>query len=456
MRRRLLFGLLIIPFLISLSLAVGVHAQQTTIQSVKLPPDTPTPWQMVFDGRYIWFAGSRMGRAGYIVRVDPSTVLTDPASAVSWWKVTLDTNPEGSWYMVTFGVDVGGGYVWSTHAYSGADDASDALIRFDPKTETWKVYWLEGVRSVRACRYDPDGYVWIAGRWWDGSKLVGALIKFDVVSETWSVVKVGKAVYDILVDGNFIWFTADSVGCFDKTSGEIKWIETSSPACMLFKAPDGSIWFSMNQAQKIGKIVEGKLIAEYDIPLGTDDEEMPYDGPYGISIDSDGRLWLAGYQARKFVVFDPVKEAIVGEEIVDNRPFYFAKTGANLLWCWGQGSVDLNRIEIQPEEEEEKPRKAPKLCGLIYWDRGASFSHSEQVVFGGFKRLEHPARRYKVHLIVENSLGEVTLDRYLTWHRSTRWAVFYLNPDRFTEGINRVILESETWRLEREVSYAAE
>jgi len=438
-------------------------AQTATVQTVTLP-GAPTPWQMAYDGAYIWYAGTR-GNVGYVVRIDPGTVLSNPAGALKWWNVTPPYNPEGSAYMVTFGVAVGGGYVWAASAYSGADWMSDLLSRLNPSTGEVKSYWLNGFRRIRAIRYD-GGTVWIAGAKWSEGRLTGALAKFDVASESWTWRDVASPPYDVLVDGGYVWFTTHSfVGRLNKASLElVKYAPSSSPA-MLAKGPDGTVWLSMNRAQRIGKIENGK-ITEYGLNLGVDEDGDPYDGPYGLAFDDAGKLWIAGYKAENILQFNPSTASVASSQAVSNRPFYPVKGAAGTLWCWGQGSVELNKISAPAPP---KPRRRARIRpGFIFYDwaemEGSLFRGAGAYSTGAnwlcetrgknarlalnLKHLPHPDKRYVMRLTVTNSRNETTLDLNLRLRPRSEWAVLYLGGGRFTPGSNTVTLSVEDfWEM---------
>ena len=60
----------------------------------------------------------------------------------------------------------------------------------------------------------------------------------------------------------------------------------------LIAAPDGNIWFTEQQAAKIGNITAKGKITEYSLPAGT--QKMR--SPYGITVGPDNSLWFTDSQ----------------------------------------------------------------------------------------------------------------------------------------------------------------
>jgi len=336
--------------LVSLLILVGfsllvwqpIHAQ--TIQTVTLPAGTPDPWQMDYDGnRYVYFAGVKHNvlpngtdlKTGHVVKIDTQRVLADPAGATQSWEVAPQKHPQtGSAYAASVGVCVGNGYVWITSAYSGGDESpTELLSRFNPGTLEVKQYWLtKDGKSIRAVRCDGAGDVWVAAQ---------KIVKFNIAAETFTFCTPGLGVYDLLVDGSILWATAPlprGIIRFDMvTSTYTNYVPSSHPT-MLAKDSSGDIWFSMSQAHKVGKLkVASGAISEYDTGLTED-------GPCGVCFDDTEKLWVMGYWNKKILTFDPVSTTVIGQYATTGRPYHLAKGSSGALWYWGQGSVDLGRI----------------------------------------------------------------------------------------------------------------
>ncbi len=337
------FPLIFLMLLLTVNFSSDAQAQPN-IRTVALPTGTPSPWQMEWDGyRYIWFSGSTSNE-GFLTRVDTWLVESDSLSATLNWVVAPPLHAEtGSAYAgASVGVALGGGYVWSGGQYSGADTIKTELLsRFNPSTFEVKYYWL-GIeaKSVRAIRYDGKGNIWIAA---------SRILKFEIAAETATVCTEPLGAYDLLVDGSTLWATAplpNGIIKFDMNTLDCKKYVPSSHPALLAKDALGNVWFSMNNDQKIGKLnsLTGAIV-EYNLKseLGT------ADAPYGLAFDKTGKLWVAGYGAKKILRFDPVKSSIVERFSVSNNPYYPISDSYDKIWCWGRGSVDLNVVNVGSE-----------------------------------------------------------------------------------------------------------
>jgi streptogramin lyase len=314
-------------------------AQAQTMTTYSLPSGTPTPWQMEIDGNYIWFSGST-STEGYLVRVDTTKVATDPAGATQWWEVAPSYHAEtGSAYAgASVGVAIGGGYIWSGGQYSGSDtQKTELLSRFNPTTYEVTYYWLPvEAKGIRAIRYS-DGIIWICAN---------RLLKFDVATGTITGYSDPIGAYDLLVDGSTLWVSSSSKGIVKFDASRLDTYTTyqpSSPPALLTKDSSGNIWFSMNNANKIGKLSNG-VITEYSLNIPTKPDGTLYDSPYGLVFDNYGKLWIAGYEYKKMIQFDPSTGTVLKTLDSTNKPYYPAKHSSGNIWCWGQGSIDLNVI----------------------------------------------------------------------------------------------------------------
>ncbi|MEM4727264.1 MAG: hypothetical protein QXD04_03315 [Candidatus Bathyarchaeia archaeon] len=355
-------GVKIYPVILLACLLILPAQAQVQLQSVKLPDDTPIPWQMALDpsGRYLWFAGG-MGTVGYAVRVDTAQVLADPASATRRWEVAPPYHPNtGSSYAVTFGIAIGGGHIWIGSQYTGGDDAETELLsRFNPTTLEVRHYWAPAeAKYFRAVRYDPDlNCVWIAGN---------KLFKFNTSTETFEAVLNLRYGYDLLLDGDQIWITSadPKLIAYNKRDGSVREYPIQGWATMLIKGPDGNIWFTKNRQRPNLGVLDPQTgeVKLFTIDFGFDLDGFPQDAPYGLAFDGEGLLWLAGYHNKSLVRVNPASGAETSRLTTDNRPFYPVRQEST-IWCWGQGSVYMNRIQMEAPKPPKPP--APSVGGVL-------------------------------------------------------------------------------------------
>jgi streptogramin lyase len=326
--------------------SIPVQAQSVSLQTITLPEGIPQPWKMVYDGsRYIWFTGYiSPANYGYVVKIDTWNLISNPLGSVSWYKSCDERTPYGEVFAGvggSIGIALLNGYVWTDPWYIGKQDRG-ALSKFDPATNTYTMYYMPDGYGAGLRDLETDGtYLWIAGS--------NSIIRFDPSTETWNRLSLSSSPYDLLIDGNIIWFSNEKgIGKINKDGTCLTYYPTQSGSLFLAKAPDGKIWYSSNIANNIGSLdpISGK-ITEYDIgiPHYEPFSENWIDGPYGLSFDAQGKLWVAGYRYGAMIEFD-TSALSVSNTKTPNAPYYPISI-ANQVWAWGQGSVDMNIITLQ-------------------------------------------------------------------------------------------------------------
>lgn len=188
-----------------------------------------------------------------------------------------------------------------------------------------------GPHSIQAA---PDGTIWIT------LALGNQLARFDPVSESWSTfpLKEGFYPHTLRVDPRGrIWYTiavSNHVGVYDPATKQHRWIRLPSPtigqavASRLLPiflwlsrhvdvsswigageappgpvpygidvAPNGDIWFSQLNAQRIGRIDPETFEVEI--------VETPFTAPRRLRFDAQGRLWIPGFSSGLVSRFDP-------------------------------------------------------------------------------------------------------------------------------------------------------
>lgn len=90
-------------------------------------------------------------------------------------------------------------------------------------------------------------------------------------------------------DGS-LWFTEDRGNAIGRitTGGSIREFTVPTAACIPFgiaSGPDGNVWFTEYNSDKIGRITPGGSIQEFPLPASGS-------GPYGITRGPDGNLWF--------------------------------------------------------------------------------------------------------------------------------------------------------------------
>jgi virginiamycin B lyase len=76
--------------------------------------------------------------------------------------------------------------------------------------------------------------------------------------------------------------------------------------------PDGALWFTESNANKLGRILPSGLIAEFPVPTADS-------GPYGIAVGADGNIWFTERFADQIARFSPTTHLLT--EFPIDTPF---------------------------------------------------------------------------------------------------------------------------------------
>jgi virginiamycin B lyase len=217
------------------------------------------------------------------------------------------------------------------------------IARFDPRTKTFKEWDLpEGARP-HGLLVDREGQVWYTG---NGNGTIGHLdpatgkvvehrapsggdphtLVIDDKGTIWFTVQGGHRIgrldratgkiaeyktrgnpYGIAVDkAGYVWFCqlgGDRLGRVDPATGKITemTLEAGSRPRRMAVAPDGSLWVTLYGNGKLLHIdpATQKIVKEYALPHG------PTGGPYAVTVDGAGVVWVNEIQTDTVVRLDP-------------------------------------------------------------------------------------------------------------------------------------------------------
>ena len=259
------------------------------------------------------------------------------------------------------------------------------IARFDPQGESFKEWSLPTGAHPHGLLVDAQGLVWYTG---NGNGTIGRLdpstgkvtefkapsggdphtLVTDGKGTIWFTVQSGGRVgrldmrsgkiieyttsgrpYGIALDkaGN-VWFCrmgADKLGRIDAATGKLSEVDTgngSAPRRMA-TAPDGTLWVTLSGNGKLLHFdaTAARAIKEYSLPAG------PRGGPYAVSVDGAGIVWVNEINVDTVVRLDPSTDALeviklptpnegIRKMIVDAR---------GRLWYMGSHSGRLGVIE---------------------------------------------------------------------------------------------------------------
>ncbi|MBL8474282.1 MAG: hypothetical protein JNM98_21000 [Rhodocyclaceae bacterium] len=224
--------------------------------------------------------------------------------------------------------------------------SGDKIARFDPATQSFREWNLPAGAHPHGLVVDPEGAVWYTG---NGNGTIGRLdpqsgkiqeyavpgggdphtIMLDAVGTLWFTVQHGQRMgrlerssgaiqvwqtsgnpYGIAVDAaGKIWFCRigdDRVGWLDPATGKMDEIDTgrgSRPRRMAV-ARDGSLWVTAYGDGRLLRIDTrtARLQKAYAMPGGAGS------GPYAVTMDAAGRVWVDEINTDTVAIFDPASE----------------------------------------------------------------------------------------------------------------------------------------------------
>jgi virginiamycin B lyase len=111
--------------------------------------------------------------------------------------------------------------------------------------------------------------------------------------------------------------------------------------------PDGNVWFTEDQASKIGRITPVGVVTEFALPPPLPQNDASTRGPYGITLGRDGNLWFV----ENFGPYDSVGKitpaGVVTEFViptVNSVPWSITSGPDGNLWFTEQSGNKIGRI----------------------------------------------------------------------------------------------------------------
>ncbi len=263
--------------------------------------------------------------------------------------------------------------------------SGNKIARFDTRAKTFKEWGLPPGARPHGLLVDRDGQVWYTG---NGNGTIGHLdpatgkvsehkapsggdphtLVTDDKGTIWFTVQGGQRVgrldmktgaiteyrtrgnpYGIALDraGNvwFCQFGGDRLGRLEPATGKITEVsmEPGSRPRRMAAAPDGSLWVTLYGNGKLVRVdpAAQKVVKEYALPAG------PTGGPYAVSVDAAGVVWVNEIQTDTVVRLDPktgdTKVVALPSKNVGIRKMIVDADGR--LWYMGSHNGRLGVIE---------------------------------------------------------------------------------------------------------------
>lgn len=226
--------------------------------------------------------------------------------------------------------------------------SGNRIARFDPDKQTFKEWELPTGSKPQGVLPDRDGRVWFTG---NGNGTLGLLdptsgkisqfktpsgagaphsLTIDAVGDIWftgqsgnflgrferaqdgksgriTEYKMSGGPYGLAIDQQGrVWvcrYGADKLGMLDPKNGKLSELAlgAGSRPRYIATAPDGSLWVTLYGKGKLARVdpVANKVLGEYTLPAG------PNAGPYAVTIDASGKVWVNEIESDSVVRFDP-------------------------------------------------------------------------------------------------------------------------------------------------------
>jgi virginiamycin B lyase len=230
---------------------------------------------------------------------------------------------------------------------------ADRIARFDTKTQKFNEWDLPPGAHPHGLVVDKEGKVWYTG---NGNGTIGELDPATGKVREHKAPSRGSPHTLVIDDSGAIWFTSQSgyVGKLDRSSGKISEYRMSGGPYGLTLDKRGSVWVCRMNADRMG-IIDTKTGKSSELYMG------PGSRPRRAATAPDGTLWITLYGNGKLAHVDPAAGKIIKE--------YEMPAGANggpyAVTVDGAGHVFANEIEtdtvamLDPKTEQFQVFKLP-------------------------------------------------------------------------------------------------
>jgi virginiamycin B lyase len=271
---------------------------------------------------HVWFGEMGTNRLG---RLDPRTGHVD------------DWTPPGGQYGIMDIAVAPDGSIWFT------EQSANYVGRFNPQTEQFQTFPL-AVRGGHTAApqdlaFDTRGHLWFT------EVTLGAIGQLDPVTgaiRTWPIPPVapGRPTYPYALalepDGT-VWFSelaGGTLGQLDPANGNVRLFRTPSGDAQIFSlavGPDSTLWFSELQYGKLGSLdPRTGAIHEYGIPTAV----SPTPNLYDVGVAPDGTVWAASMGQNAIARYIPATGIFTLFELPDpqSQPYGLTVDSAGRIW----------------------------------------------------------------------------------------------------------------------------
>ena len=208
--------------------------------------------------------------------------------------------------------------------------SGNRIAHFDPRSETFREWDLPAGHRPHGLLVDRNGIVWTTG---NGNGTIGRLDPSSGEITEFRTPSGGGGPHTLIIsdDQRTIWFTlqaGNKVGRLDTASGAITEYPTSGGPYGLALDRDGKVWFCRMGDDKLGRLdpLTGEM-SEVDSGPGS--------RPRRIAAAPDGMLWITYYGSGRLAKLDPAARRIVATYPLpggDAGPYAVTVDGGGIVW----------------------------------------------------------------------------------------------------------------------------
>jgi virginiamycin B lyase len=207
------------------------------------------------------------------------------------------------------------------------------VARFDPARQTFKEWSLPPRHHPHGLLVDRQGIVWTTG---NGNGTIGRLDTLSGETREYRTPSGdGSGPHTLVIsdDGATLWFTLQSgnrIGRLDTASGRIVEFPTSGGPYGLTLDKQGRVWFCRMGDNRLGILDPATgAMSELALPEGS--------RPRRMATAPDGGIWVTLYGNGKLIQVDPVARRVAREVVLpagpDGGPYAVTVDAAGIVWA---------------------------------------------------------------------------------------------------------------------------
>jgi virginiamycin B lyase len=226
--------------------------------------------------------------------------------------------------------------------------SGNKVARFDPRTASFNEWDMPAGHRPHGILVDRSGIVWTTG---NGNGTIGRL---DPATGKITEYKTpsgrgGPHTLVITDDQRTIWFTLQSgnkVASLDIATGKITEYPTSGGPYGLALDKSGNVWFCRIDDNKLG-VLDPRTGATGELAMGSRSQ------PRRIATAPDGTLWVALYGNGKLAKVDASARKVVKEYVLpggNTGPYAVTVDGAGVVWVNEINTDTVVRFDPKTEQ----------------------------------------------------------------------------------------------------------